>query len=42
MAFAAAIEIEPKEIQVYTGLVQSYQQTGDLESADSSVQFGLI
>ena len=41
VAFAAAIEIEPKEIQAYTGLVQSYQQTGDLESADSAVQSGL-
>ena len=41
VAFAAAIEIEPKEIQAYTGLVQGYQQTGDLASADSAVQSGL-
>ena len=41
VAFAAAIEIEPKEIQAYTGLIQSYQQTGGLDSADSAVQSGL-
>lgn len=40
VAFAAAIEIEPKEIQAYTGLIQSYQQTGGLDSADSAVQSG--
>ena len=41
VAFTAAIEIEPKEIQAYTGLIQAYWQAGDSGNADSIIQSGI-
>lgn len=41
VAFTAAIEIDPKEIEAYTGLVKAYTQTQDYEAAASTVDGAL-
>ena len=41
VAFSEAIEIEPMEIQAYTGLIQAYWQSGDPDNADSIIQSGI-
>ncbi len=40
VAFTAAIEIDAKDIQAYTGLIQAYIGTGDYESAVSAAEQG--
>ena len=41
VAFTEAIEIEPMEIQAYTGLIQAYWKSGDPDNADSIIQSGI-
>lgn len=41
VAFNKVIELNEKEIQAYTGLIQAYQRTGDAERIDAIIQQGI-
>lgn len=41
VAFNKVIELNEKEIQAYTGLIQAYQRTGDAERIETAIQQGI-